>query len=314
MTGSFDASLGLVYWAVGNPAADFYGGNRKGDNLYTDSIVALDVETGKLKWHFQQVPHDVWDWDAAYEIVLVDLPRKVLINVSKGGYTYVLDRTTGEFITAWPVAKNINWIKGVGPKGELLGRNEPVVGKPKLICPSIGGGRSWNHGAWSPKAGLFFTTGIEWCEEVTAQAETPSEGKTFFGGTFKLVPTPDKKSGGHLGAYEPLTGKAVWKYEYKYPLLASVLATAGNLIFTGDAEGDFFALDARSGKKLWSFNTGSGHRGSSISYSVNGRQYIATPSGWGSAVAGLMQQFWPETEQFPNGSAVFVFALPEQKR
>ncbi len=319
MTGSFDETLGMVYWAVGNPAADFYGGNRKGDNLFTDSIVALDVETGRLKWHFQQVPHDVWDWDAAYENVLVDLPvngqvRKLLINVSKGGYTYVLDRTNGAFVTAWPVAKNINWISGVGPKGELLGRNEPVVGRSKLICPSIGGGRSWNHGAWSPKAGLFFTTGIEWCQEVAAQAETPVEGKTYFGGTFKLVKTPDGKSGGHLAAYNPMTGKAVWQYDYKYPLLASVLATAGDLIFTGDAEGDFFALDAGTGKKLWRFNTGSGHRGSSITYAVNGRQYIATPSGWGSAVAGLMQQFWPETEQFPNGSAVFVFALPEQKR
>jgi len=317
MTGSFDASLNLTYWSVGNPAADFWGGNRKGDNLYTDSVVALDLDTGKRKWHFQQVPHDVWDWDTAYENVLLDLPvngldRKLLLNVNKGGYTFVVDRTNGEFVAAWPLVKNLNWITGIGPKGELLGRNEPVVGKSKTICPSIGGGRSWNQGAWSPRTGLFYTTGIEWCEDVVAAPETPKEGQVYFGGTFKLTRKPLKgDAGGHLGGYDPLTGKRAWLYEYKYPLLASVLATAGDLIFTGDADGFFFALDARTGKKLWSYQTGSGHRGSSISYAVNGRQFIATPSGWGSALAGLLPQIWPETERLRSGSTLFVFALPE---
>ena len=242
-------------------------------------------------------------------------PRKLLLNVNKGGYTFVVDRTNGEFVAAWPLVKNLNWITGVGPKGELLGRNEPVVGKSKIICPSIGGGRSWNQGAWSPKAGMFFTTGIEWCEDVVAVPETPKEGQVYFGGTFKLTHKPLKgEAGGHLGAYDPVTGKRVWLYEYKYPLLASVLATAGDVIFTGDAEGFFFALDAKTGKKLWSYQTGSGHRGSAVTYAVNGRQYVATPSGWGSAVAGLLPQIWPETERLRSGSAVFVFALPENGR
>jgi alcohol dehydrogenase (cytochrome c) len=319
MTGSFDAELNLVYWGVGNPAADFYGGSRKGANLYTDSVVALDADSGKLKWYHQQVPHDVWDWDTAYECLLVDLPvkgqmRKLLINVNKGGYTFVVDRTNGEFISAWPVALNINWIAGIDEKGNLIGRNEPPVGVPTTICPSIGGGRSWNQGAWSPKSKRFFTTGIEWCEEVVVRTEEPKEGKEFFGGEFKLKPALKGKSGGHLGAYDPLTGKKLWNYESKYPLLASVLATAGDLIFTGDAEGFFFALDADSGNKLWSFQTGSGHRGSAIAYSVKGKQYIATPSGWGSAVAGLMSQLWPEAESFRGGSALFVFALPDSRK
>jgi alcohol dehydrogenase (cytochrome c) len=317
MTGSYDAELNLTYWSVGNPAADFWGGNRKGDNLYTDSVVALDLDTGKLKWHYQQVPHDVWDWDTAYENVLLDLPangrpRKLLLNVNKGGYTFVVDRTNGEFVAAWPLVKNLNWITGVGPKGELMGRNEPVVGKSKIICPSIGGGRSWNQGAWSPKTGMFYSTGIEWCEDVVAVPETPKEGQVYFGGTFKLTHKPLKgEAGGHLGAYDPVTGKRSWLYEYKYPLLASVLATAGDVIFTGDADGFFFALDAKTGKKLWSYQTGSGNRGSAVTYSVNGRQFIATPSGWGSALAGLLPQIWPETERLRSGSAVFVFALPE---
>ena len=319
MTGSFDAELNMIYWGVGNPAADFYGGSRKGDNLYTDSVVALDADSGKLKWHHQQVPHDVWDWDAAYECVLFDAEvkgqkRKLLLNVNKGGYTFVVDRTNGEFISAWPVARNINWIKGVDAKGHLVGRNEPEVGKAKIICPSIGGGRSWNQGAYSPRTGLFYTTGQEWCQEVIAREEKPQEGKEFFGGTFTLKRAQVGEAGSHLDAYNPITGEKKWGLEYKYLLLASILATAGDVIFTGDPEGNFFALDANTGKKLWNFPTGAGHRGSSITYSVKGRQYVATPTGFGSALAGLMGQMWPEAERFRAGSTVFVFALPEENK
>lgn len=315
MTGSYDAELNLVYWGVGNPAADFYGGSRKGDNLYTDCIVALDADTGALKWYHQQIPHDVWDWDTAYEPVLIDLPvkgkmRKLLVNVNKGGYTFVVDRTNGEFISAWPVVDNLNWITGIDEQGNLIGRNQPKEGVPTLICPSIGGGRSWNQASYSPVSHLFYTTGIEWCEMVTVQKEEPSEGQNFFGGVFELRPAVKGKSGGHLGAYDPVTGKRLWRYDSKYPLLASVLATAGDLVFCGDPEGYFFALDARTGERLWRFQTGSGHRGSAVTYSVNGKQYIATPSGWGSAVAGLLTQLWPEAEKFRSGSAVFVFGLP----
>ena len=316
MTGSYDPDLNLLYWGVGNPAADFYGDSRKGDNLYTDCVVALDPDTGKLQWYFQQIPHDVWDWDAAYESVLIDLPiqgkiRKLLLNTNKGGYTYVLDRTNGEFISAWPVAENINWIQGVDEKGNLVGRNEPKIGVPTFICPSIGGARQWNQGSYSPKTGLYYTTGIEWCQEVIAREEEPQEGQNFFGGNFYLKPAPNSPPAGHLDAYHPVTGHKIWSYSSEYPFLSSILSTAGNLVFSGDSKGQFFALDAQTGEKLWNFQTGSGHRGSAISYSVSGRQYVAVPSGWGSAVAGIMPQLWPETEELRAGSTLFVFALPE---
>jgi alcohol dehydrogenase (cytochrome c) len=312
ITGSYDPELNLIFWGVGNPAADFYGESRKGDNLYTGSIVALDADTGKLKWYFQEVPYDVWDWDSAYEIVLADIGgRKLLIHVNKGGYVFVLDRTSGKFVSAWPLVENLNWVKGVDEKGNLIGRNEPPLGQPTVICPSIGGGRSWNHAALHPRTGWFYTTGIEWCQTVTSRAEQPKEGQPYFGGEFTLKPAVKGESGGHLGAYDPVTGKRQWIYRSKYPLLASQLATAGGLLFTGDAEGEFFALDAQSGRKLWSFQTGSGHRGSPISYAVRGKQYIATPVGWGSAVAGLLPQIWPETEHFQSASAVMAFTLPE---
>ncbi|MBI3681260.1 MAG: PQQ-dependent dehydrogenase, methanol/ethanol family [Acidobacteria bacterium] len=316
MTGSYDPQLNLVYWSVGNPAADFYGDSRKGANLYTDSIVALDADSGKLKWYCQQIPHDVWDFDTAYENILLDLTvkgqqRKLLLNVNKGGFTWVVDRATGQFVSAYPIVKHYNWIKGITETGQLVGRNEPEAGKKKLLCPSIGGGRSWNQAAYSPITKLLYTTAIEWCQEVTAMKEEPQEGKIFMGGQFENRHPPGENAYGHLDALDPLTGKALWSYKYKYPLLASILSTAGDLIFTGDAEGFFFALDARTGGKLWNFQTGSGHRGSAVTYSVNGRQFIATPSGWGSALAGLLPQLWPETEAFRGGSSVFVFALPE---
>jgi alcohol dehydrogenase (cytochrome c) len=316
LTGSYDPELNLLYWGVGNPAADFYGESRKGDNLYTDSIVALDPDSGELKWHYQLIPYDVWDWDAGYEIVLADLEvkgqkRRVLVNPNKGGYTWVLDRVTGEFLNAWPLAENINWIQGIDEKGTLIGRNEPKPGEPTLVCPSIGGGRSWNHGSYSPKTGFFYSTGIEWCQTLTVIPQEPTPGKVFFGGVFTLAPPEKGEPGGHLSAYDPISGKRHWIYRSKYPLLASQLATAGDLLFTGDSLGRFFALDAQTGEEVWSYRTGSGHRGSPITYAVNGKQYIAVPVGWGSALAGLMTQMWPESADFPNASTLVVFALAD---
>ena len=316
LTGSYDPELDLLYWGVGNPAADFYGEDREGDNLYTDSTVALNPDTGKPVWHYQQVPHDVWDFDSAYELVLLDLmhegaKRKLLVTPHKSGYVWVLDRATGEFINAWSLVENSNWIKGIDANGKLIGRNEPIVGETKLLCPSIAGGRSWNHAAYSPKTGWLYSTGFEWCQQVKAFREEAREGMSFFGGEFKLVPPPKGEAHSHLGAYDPITGERHWRYKSKYPLLASQLATAGDLLFTGDAEGRFLALDTHTGKELWSYQTGSGHRGSPIAYSVDGKQYIATPSGWGSAVAGLLPQLWPETEFFQSGATLFVFALAD---
>ena len=316
ITGTYDAELDLLYWAVGNPAADFYGEDREGDNLYTDSIVALDPDTGHLRWHYQQIPHDVWDYDSAYEIVLLDLEvdgesRKTLLNPSKSGYVWLLDRGSGEFLGAWPLVENSNWIDGIGPSGELLGRNEPAVGERTFICPAIGGGRSWNHGAYSPATGWFYSTGLEWCQTVTVRREEPREGMPFFGGEFEMEHPRSGPAHSHLSAYDPVTGERKWRYEHKYPLLASQLATAGGLVFTGDATGRFFALDADTGRELWGFRTGSGHRGSAVSYAVDGRQFVATPSGWGSALAGLTTQLWPEAADFPSGSSIFAFALPE---
>ncbi|MCY4597601.1 MAG: PQQ-dependent dehydrogenase, methanol/ethanol family [Bryobacterales bacterium] len=315
ITGTYDPELDLIFWGVGNPAADFYGESRKGDNLYTESVVALDADTGKLEWYYQEIPYDVWDYDAAYELVLLEIEvkgaqRKVIVNPNKSGYVWVLDRTNGAFLGAWPLVENSNWIEHIDDDGNLVGRNEPPVGKPTLICPAIGGGRSWNHGAYSPETGWFYSTGLEWCQTITVKPEEPREGMAFFGGEFQMTHPEGGTAYSHLGAYDPLTGKRHWQYRHKYPLLASQLATGGGLLFTGDATGRFIALDTKTGEELWSFRTGSGHRGSAVTFAVDGRQYVATPSGWGSALAGLTTQLWPETGSFPSGSSIFVFALP----
>ena len=318
LTGSYDPALDLIYWGTSNTSSDFYGGHRKGDNLYTNSIVALRAKTGELAWHFQTVPHDVWDYDAAYEIMLIDRPvngkpRQLLIQPNKNGFVYVLDRTNGTYITGFKYADNVTWTSGLDAKGVPQGRREPESEKPTHICPNFFGSRSWNQATFNPKTGLLYNIAIEWCGEFTGRSQPMVPGRPWLGGSIKVVPPPSGKVTSHLDAFEPLTGKRVWRVETKHPLLAALMSTGGELLFAGDPEGHFSAYRAQTGEKLWSFNTGSGHRGGPISYAVNGKQYIATPSGWGSTVAGRLGEFFPELQAVQRGATVFAFALPEAK-
>ena len=324
MTGSYDPELNLIYWGTGNAAGDFNdddrlvpGGKGKEANLYTASVVALDADTGKLRWYRQEVPDDLWDFDSAYECILVDREvkgrvRKLLVHMNKSGLTFVTDRATGEHVGAFSVPEVQTWISGVTEDGKLVGRREPEVGKSvDGVCPSIAGAKSWNQMAYSPRTGFIYTPMNEVCNDIRAAPTEPQEGRFRANGSFTMKLAPNRTTYSHVDAWDPVTGKRVWSYPYKYILLASVLATAGDLVFTGDPEGNFFALDARTGTRLWSYPTGAGHRGSAISYAVNGRQYIATPTGWqqqitGSQLAGLFpDQTWR------GGSTLIVFALPE---
>jgi len=176
MTGSYDPELDLIYWGTSNASSDFYGEHRKGDNLYTASIVALKASTGEIVWHFQPVPHDVWDYDAVYEQILVDLPvngrpRKLLIHPSKNGFVYVLDRTNGEYINGFKYADMVTWTTGLDRRGVPQGRREPRIDEATLICPNFFGSRSWNQASFSPSTGLLYNIGIEWCGEFTARKQ-----------------------------------------------------------------------------------------------------------------------------------------------
>jgi alcohol dehydrogenase (cytochrome c) len=323
MTGSYDPDLNLVYWGTGNASGDFNdddrnpGANGNGEiNLYTASVVALDADTGKLRWYRQEVPDDLWDFDSAYEVILFDRQvggqmRKLLAHMNKSGLTFVLDRVTGEVIQAFTVPEEQNWIAGITEDGKLIGRRDPVVGKPVDICPSLGGAKSWNSMAYSPRTGFLYAPLFEICNNITGNPQEAREGLFRANGSMALHLPPNRSTYGHLDAWDPLTGKRAWSVPSKYPLLASVLSTAGDLVFTGDPEGNFFALDGRDGKKLWSYQTGAGHRGSAISYSVNGRQYIATPTGWQqSETGGFVASVFPD-QTFRGGSTLIVFAVPE---
>ncbi len=314
MTGSYDRDLDLIFWGTGNAAPDLDGAAREGDNLYTASVIALDPDTGKLRWYYQEVPHETWDYDSAYETILADLPvrgemRKLLLHPNKTGFVWVLDRTNGEFIGVWRLVEDITRVSGITEDGKLVGRKELVIGEENTVCPGISGAKSWNQAAFSPQTGLLYVPLLRFCSNYYVRPQPPRQGRGYSGGFWQIVRAPaGKEHPSGIAAFDPVSGEKKWEYSYKYIILSSVLATAGGLVFAGDAEGEFFALDAKTGEKLWAFRTGSGHRGSSVSYEVGGRQYIATPSGWGS-LGGGARSFFPELSR--TGGALFVFALPE---
>jgi len=317
LSGSYDPVLKLVFWGVGNPQPMLNANARKGDNLYTDSVVALDVETGKLRWYFQENPNDSLDYDSTPEPTLIDIDRggkteKLVLHANKNGYTYLLDRATGKFVAGWPHADNINWTKGLDKSGHPIDAVVTDLGVDKLICPSLYGSRAGNHSTYSPKTGLWYNTSFETCAYTKAIPPMPArEGDMFMGGFIRPVRSTTSKP--FIAAFDPLTGKRRWTIETELPNVSALTATGGNLLLGGDPFGNAYALDAETGKKLWSFQTGSGISGSPISYAVDGKQYIAYPSGMTGAPASLIGPLWPEFKDRvpPVGSTLFVFALPE---
>jgi alcohol dehydrogenase (cytochrome c) len=320
-TGSYDPELNLVFWGVGNPSSDLYGGDRLGANLYTDSLVALDADTGKLRWYFQETPHDVYDYDSNPEPVLIDVEqngqmRKLVIHSSKNGFAYVLDRENGKFVRGFPYADTVTWAKGLDKDGKPV---EPVmaeagkVDKDYLFCPGTQGGRNRNHSAYSPVTRLWYTSALEVCSHLTPQREEAKEGESYWGG--QREEQLNANAVPHIAAFDPLTGKKVWTFATKYFNASSLLTTAGDLLFGGDIEGNAFALDDRTGQKLWSFNTGSRIASPAVSYSVNGRQFVAIASGGGSLIEARAPLYWPEAKNHigQDASTLFVFALPGEK-
>lgn len=327
LTGSYDAALNLLYWGTGNAAADFFDAERvpagadksKDVNLYTASVVALDVDTGKLRWYHQEVPDDLWDFDSAYEVLLMDRQvkgrmRQVLVHMNKSGLTSVLDRRTGELLQVFTVPEVNTWITGVTEDGKLVGRNEPHIGSTTTICPSAAGAKSWNSMAYSPRTGFLYVPVNELCNDVTPNSRPAQEGQNYMNGDFPMHLAAGRTTYSHVDAWDPVTGKRTWSMPYKYVLMASMLATAGDLVFTGNPEGEFFALDAKTGNKLWTYQTGAGLRGGAAAYSVNGREFIATSTGWqSSVVGGAVEGLFPD-QDFRLGSTLVVFALPEGSR
>ncbi len=285
VTGAYDPELNLLYYGIGNPGPDYHSESRKGDNLYSDSIVALDADTGKLRWHYQFTPHDLHDWDATEVPVLADLtiggqPRKVVMLANRNGFFYTLDRTDGKLLVAKPFVVT-TWAKEIGADGRpvLLPGNIPDE-KGSLTCPDVTGATNFWPPSFDPSQRLFFVNAREVCATYYAWRQEYVPGERFTGGAGQRARGPEYRAYGALRALDPTTGEKRWEFEYISPSTSGLLSTASGLIFSGDAEGNFLAIDARSGKFLWRFQMGSAlHGTSAITYMLDGRQHVLVPAG-----------------------------------
>ena len=286
-TGSFDPELNLVYWGTGNPGPDYNGDVRPGDNLYSCSLLALDADTGKLKWYFQFTPHDTHDWDATQVPVLLDStvrgqPRKLVVVPSRNGFHYVLDRVTGEFLHARAYSKQ-TWAKGIDAKGRpiLNPGQDPTTEGNDAVWPGVDGANNWFSPSYNASTGLLY---LNVREERRRYFKTDAPefrpGESFFGGGggggSRFRP---EESWGRLVAMKPETGEIQWEHKILAPPWAGTLTTAGNLVFSATPSGIFYALDARTGKELWYFNGGDRVYASPITFLSRGKQLVTIPIG-----------------------------------
>jgi alcohol dehydrogenase (cytochrome c) len=314
--GSYDPKLNLIYWGVANPQP-IMGGPDVGDKLWTNSLVAIDADTGKLKWGFQEAPGDQFDYDSASEPMLAEAPvagkmTPLVIHAVKSGYTYVLNRATGALVAAYPHAASVTWNKGLTPAGRPIDPVQMTKDKAVDICPSYYGSRAANHGAYSPQTGLWYGGSVEICSRHRG-IDLPKlvEGRGYNGskeeGMFK---SPTSKP--LLAAFDPVTGKQRWTITSEVPNISSLLVTGGGLLFGSSIYGEIWARDAETGKQLWSFQLGAQNANPPVTYSVGGRQYIAVVTGGGGGFPMRIKEIWPEeAKRFaPSAATLVVMALP----
>jgi len=326
VNGSYDPELNTIFWGVGNPAPDWDNAYRPGDNLYTNSVVALDADTGKMKWHFQYTPNDPYDFDGVNEQTLVDAlvngkPTKAVLHADRNGFAYALDRTNGKFLWGTPFVKELTWTSGLDKYSGLpadydpnsdVQRYNPTTSvsrdqRESLSCPGNMGGKNWPPTAYDPDRNRYYIPVIESCGfHVNVPQETEWQPREFYlGGAPKMGPVIT----GSITAMDVNTGQVVGKYETPYPMFGGLLATQGGLIFAGRPEGKFVAVDADSMEELWSFDTNAGINAPPISFSVDGKQYIAILAGVGGAWPKWFLAATPGLEVMEPGQMLFVFAL-----
>jgi alcohol dehydrogenase (cytochrome c) len=286
MTGTYDPQFDLVYWPTGNPGLDYYGDERLGDNLYSDSVVALEAKTGKLRWYFQFTPHDIHDWDAQEPPVLIDTawrgqPRKLLVQANRNGFFYVFDRTNGELLLGKQFLKNLNWAKGLDAKGRpILNELKEDDSGEVYVCPGFQGGTNWFSTSFNPATGLYYFQALERCNLFAKRNMEWEAGKGFMGGTAR--PAPGETFTKSLRAINIQTGDVAWDLpQGSGPVTASagVISTASGLVFFGENSGSFMAADAANGKVLWEFPTNHVWKASPMTYVFDNKQYIAIAVG-----------------------------------
>jgi alcohol dehydrogenase (cytochrome c) len=295
-TGTYDSQTQTVYWPTGNPGAEYNGENRKGDNLYSDSILALDLKTGKLKWYYQFTPHDLWDWDATETPMLLDIvwqgqPRKLLVQANRNGFFYIFDRTNGKLLLAKPFVRNLTWASGIGPDGRpILNPNQEPTAEGTLVCPSQDGASNWFSPSFNPATGLFYAQTFEKCSVYTKRdAGEWQAGKQYLGGSQRTA--PDRPAERVLKAIDIQTGEIKWELPQPGPAESwgGTLATATGLVIFGEENGALVAADAVTGKPLWSFETNQLWKASPMTYMFDRTQYIAVAAGSNILAFALLQ-------------------------
>ena len=313
--GAYDQELDTLYWTTGNPAPDWNGDARLGDNLYSDSVLAIDPNNGEMKWYFQFTPHDVWDYDGNTHLFLVDYEQegstvKALVQANRNGFFYVLNRETGEFLRATAYVEQLTWATSMEPNGRpvidpsMTPSEEPIV----RICPGAVGGMNGSvSGALNPDLGLAFIPVVESCNQMQKGISVRIEGQTFTGGTFIPVDALDGSAYGHISAIDFQTGEIRWRYSDPEPIMAGVLSTEGGLVFTGSQTGYAVALNASTGERVWAFKLGGGIRSQPVAYQIDGDSYVAIGSGNFAAIAGAVGG----NTAIPEGGHLYVFKLQQ---
>ncbi|MBF6991207.1 MULTISPECIES: PQQ-dependent methanol/ethanol family dehydrogenase [unclassified Cupriavidus] len=318
--GTYDPATGLVYFGTGNPGP-WNSHIRKGDNLYSASTVAIDPATGKIVWHYQNTPNDGWDFDGVNEFVTFDLDGKRMGGkADRNGFFYVNDARSGKLVNAFPFVRKITWASGIdlktgrpdfiseGRPGDPAAVADAKKGKSVFAAPGFLGGKNQQPMAYSPQTGLFYVPANEWGMDIWNEPVSYKKGAAFLGAGFTIQPLNQDYIGA-LRAINPKTGKIVWEAKNGAPLWGGAMTTAGGLVFWGTPEGYLKAADARTGKELWKFQTGSGVVAPPVTWEDNGEQYVAVVSGWGGAVPLWGGEVAKRVNFLEQGGSVWVFKL-----
>lgn len=313
VSGTYDPETDTLFWTTGNPSPDWNGDLRAGDNLYSDSLLAIDPETGERKWHFQFTPHDVWDYDGNTHIFLIDTEIdgervKAIAQPNRNGFFYVLNRETGEFLRATQYLEQVSWAEGIDADGrpivnpKAMPQEEPT----ERICPGALGGMNgaWT-GAYNPNTGLVYAPAIEACVLFQKGVVAFVKGVPFMGGLPIQVDGMNGTAYGHLSAIDVATGEIKWRYKADNPMMAGVLSTEGGVVISGRQDGVAIALDAATGEELWSYRVGGAIRSQPVAYVLDGETYVAIPSG------GFvdLEVFAGGQTRIPQGGYLTVFKL-----
>lgn len=321
---TYDPETNLIFVGTGNPGP-WNSHMRPGDNLFSCSTLAIDPDTGKIKWHYQGTPHDGWDYDGVNELVSFDLKKdgKVIKaggKADRNGFFYVLDRTDGKLLNAFPFVRDISWAKGIDLKtgrpiynddrrpGNPSDSADGKKGKAVFVTPSFLGGKNQMPMAYSPQSGMFYVPANEWGMEIWNEPVVYKRGAAYLGAGFTIKPLHDDYIGA-MRAIDPVNGKIVWEDKNGAPLWGGVLATGGGLVFYGTPEGFLKAVDAKTGQELWKFQTGSGIVAPPITYEQDGEQYVTVVSGWGGAVPLWGGEVAKRVSHLEQGGAVWTFKL-----